>query len=105
VSGDRRTVRTTQQFFEDLDRQLPPDRGAHGEPSSHDFQVYELLRVVNQFATEFDSMAELIPGRPDYRILVTAGLLVSRFAVIGQLASDGAVELVRLRLDLEADWD
>lgn len=47
-------------------------------------------------------MAELIPGRPDYRILIAAGLLVPRFAVIGQLASDGAVELVRLRLDLEA---
>ncbi len=47
-------------------------------------------------------MAELIPGRPDYRILIAAGLLVPRFAVIGQLASDGAVELVRVRLDLEA---
>ncbi len=102
MSGDRRTVRTTSQFFEDLDRQLPSERGSHGEPSAHDFQVYELLRVVEQFALEFDSMAELIPGRPDYRILIATGLLVPRFAVIGQLASDGAVELVRLRLDLEA---
>jgi hypothetical protein len=105
VSGDRRTVRTTSQFFEDLDRQLPSERGPHGEPSAHDFQVYELLRVVDQFALEFDSMAELIPGRPDYRIFIAAGLLVPRFAVIGQLASDGAVELVRLRLDLEAGWE
>jgi hypothetical protein len=105
VSGDRRTVRTTQQFFEDLDRQLPPERGPHGEPSAHDFQVYELLRVVEQFATEFDSMAALIPGRQDYRILITSGLLVPRFAVIGQLATDGGVELVRLRLDLEASWE
>ncbi len=105
MSGDRRTVRTTQQFFEDLDRQLPPERGPNGEPSAHDFQVYELLRVVEQFAVEFDSIAELIPGRPEYRILITAGLLVPRFAVTGQLASDGAVELVRLRLDLEAGWE
>ena len=49
-------------------------------------------------------MTELIPGRPDYRILVSAGLLCPRFAVIGQLAPDGAVELVRLRIDLDPDW-
>lgn len=105
MSGDRRTVRTTQRFFEDLDRQLPPERGPRGEPSAHDFQVYELLRVVEQFATGFDSMAELIAGRPDYRILITSGLLVPRFVVTGQLAPDGAIELIRLRLDLEAGWE
>lgn len=84
---------------------LPPERGPNGEPSDHDFQVYELLRGVEQFAVEFDSMVELIPGRPDYRVLITAGLLVPRFAVTGQLASDGAIKLVRLRLDLEAGWE
>ncbi len=105
MSGDRRTVRTTQQFFEDLDHQLPPQRGPHGEPSAHDFQVYELLRVVEQFATKFDTMAELIPGRPEYRSLITSGLLVPRFVVTGQLAPDGAVELIRVRLDLDAGWD
>ncbi len=47
--------------------------------------------------------AELIPGRADYRVLISAGMLVARFAVVGQLASDGAVELVQLDLDLEAD--
>ncbi len=52
MSPDRRTVRTTQQFFEDLDRQLPAERGPNGEPSIHDFQVYELLRIVEQFAVE-----------------------------------------------------
>jgi hypothetical protein len=102
VSGDRRTVRTTQQFFEDLDDQLPAQRGPSSEPSVHDFQVYELLRVVEEFATGFNDLAELIPGRPDYRILIGAGLLVPRFSVVGQLAPDGAVELIRLRLDLEA---
>ena len=73
MSDDRRTVRTTQQFFEDLDRQLPSERGPNGEPSAHDFQVYELLRVVEEFAVGFDAMTELIPGRPGYRILVSAG--------------------------------
>lgn len=105
MTGRRRTVRATQQFFEDLDRQLPPTRGPNGEPSAHDFQVYELLRVVERFSTGFDEMSELITGRSDYRVLIAAGLLVPRFAVVGQLAPDGAVELVRLRLDLDAGWD
>ncbi|MCB0995613.1 MAG: hypothetical protein R2699_12495 [Acidimicrobiales bacterium] len=105
MSPDRRTVRTTQQFFEDLDRQLPAERGPNGEPSVHDFQVYELLRIVEQFAVEWDTLAELIPGRPDYRIVLAAGLLVPRIAVAGQLAPDGAIELIRLRLDLDAGWE
>jgi hypothetical protein len=67
--------------------------------------VYELLRVVEEFATGFDSLPELIPGRPEYRLLVAGGLLVPRFAVTAQLASDGAVELVRLRVDHEDGWE
>jgi hypothetical protein len=47
----------------------------NGEPSVHDFQVHELLRVVEQFA------------------------------VAGRLAPDGAIELIRLRLDLDAGWE
>lgn len=105
MSSDRRTVRTTPQFFEDLDRQLRSERGPNGEPSVQDFQVYELLRIVEQFAAEWDMLTELIPGRPDYRIVIAAGLLVPRFAVAGQLAPDGAIELIRLRLDLDAGWE
>jgi len=93
--------RATASFFEDLDGQLGPERGANGEPSSNDFQVFDLLRIVDRFATSFDDLPELIPGRADYRILISMGMLVPRFAVVGQLASDGAVELVQLDLDLE----
>jgi len=102
VTEARRIVRATAGFFEDLDRQLPSERGPDGEPSAHDFQVFELLQVVDRFATGFDGLPELIPGRPDYRVLISAGVLVARFAVVGQLAPDGAVELVQLDLDLEA---
>ena len=98
----RRTVRATASFFQDLDRQLPSERGPNGEPSVTDFQVLELIRIVDRFATGFDDLPELIPGRPDYRMLVSAGMLVARFAVVGQLAPDGAVELVQLDLDLSA---
>lgn len=102
MSGQRRTVRATASFFDDLDRQLGAERGPNGEPSSGDFQVFELLRIVERFAIGFDDLPELIPGRPDYRILITSGTLVAVLSVIGQLAADGAVELVQL--DIDTHW-
>lgn len=101
MTGARRTVRATPAFFEDLDRQLGSERGANGEPSANDFQVLELLRVIEVFATRFDELPALIPGRTDYRILIASGLLVPRFSVVGQLTSDAAVELIELDLDME----
>lgn len=70
----------------------------------NDFQVFELLRVIDHFATRFDDLPELIPGHADYRILISSGILVARFAVVGQLAPDGAVELVQLDLDFDETW-
>jgi hypothetical protein len=99
----RRTVRATPSFFVDLDRQLPAERGPEGEPSTNDFQVFELLRIVERFAVGFDDLPRLIPGRGDYRILIAVGVLVPRFSVVGQLTPDGAVELVQLDIDLEAE--
>jgi hypothetical protein len=100
MTRGRRQVRAASSFFEDLDRQLPPERGARGEPSTNDFQVHELFEIVEQFATEFDTLPELIPGRPEYRILISTGLLLPAYTVVGQLAPDGAVELIQLDVDL-----
>jgi hypothetical protein len=105
VSPGRRTVRITASFFDDLDAQLPRERGPEGEPSVHDFQVHELLRVVDQIATEWETLPELIPGRPDYRILTAAGILVPVFSVVAQIASDGAIELIELDIDLDVGWE
>lgn len=100
---DRRPVRATYGFFEDLDRQLSSERGPNGEPSTADFQTIELLRVVDRFAVRFDDLPELIPGRSDYRVLLISGVLVRALNVVGQLASDGAIELVSIDIDLS--WD
>ena len=59
---DRRRVRATYGFFEDLDRQLGSERGPNGEPSTADFQTIELLRIVDRFAVQFDDLPELIPA-------------------------------------------
>lgn len=96
-------MRVSASFFEDLDRQLSSERGASGDPSSVDFQSIELMEIIERFATGFDSIQRLFEGRDDYRVLVKEGLLVYGIEAIGVLASDGAVELIGLELDLRAD--
>jgi hypothetical protein len=61
------------------------------------------LRVVDRFAVQFDDLPDLIPGRSDYRVLLTSGVVVRALNVGGQLASDGAIELVSIVIDL--GWD
>ena len=51
-----------------------------------------------------DRCPQLIRERDDYRVLVMSGILVPGFSVIGQLASDGAIELVQLDIDTELNW-
>jgi len=104
LTPDRLEVRATLEFFADLDRQLASDRGERGEPSTNDFQVFELLAIVERFASDFIGLPELIPGRSDYRVMIATGVLVRSYSVVGQLASDGAIELVALELDLGNDW-
>ncbi len=59
MTSERREVRATLDFFQDLDRQLGDERGPSGEPSTNDFQTFELLEIVERFATCFDDLAEL----------------------------------------------
>lgn len=104
MSNDRLEVRAALEFFADLDRQLPAERGPQGEPSTNDFQVFELLVIVERFAVGFADLPELIPGRSDYRVMIATGVLLRGYSVVGRLAPDGAVELVALEIDLDNDW-
>ncbi len=104
MSRERREVRATLDFFHDLDRQLPSERGPNGEPSTSDFQTFELLEIVEKFATGFGDLPALIQGRDDYRILISTGVVVRAYTVIGQALSDGAIELISLDLDTDIDW-
>ncbi len=104
MSEERLTVRVALAFFEDLDRQLTPERGPLGQPSAADFQSSELVEIVDRFATGFEALPELIVGRSDYRVLMSTGILVRAYTVIGQLAPDGAIELNSLEIDLGQSW-
>jgi hypothetical protein len=105
VSAQPHEVRAAPSFFEDLDRQLRSERGPNGEPSTTDFQTFELLNIVERFRTGFDDLPELLPDRSDYRVLIATGDLIRAYTVVGQLRPDGAVELLTLELDLGMDSD
>jgi hypothetical protein len=65
----RRLVRTTEDFWASLDRALPTDH----EPSWHAFAAHDLPDAIERFATAWDVIPLLIPGRPDYRVIIDAG--------------------------------
>ena len=100
----RRVVRATPDFFTLLDGQLGDERGPHGEPSSVDFEAYELLAIVEEFATGWDDLPQQFPDRPEYRVLIKTGRLVPMVSVVGQLAPDGAIELIDIAIDLRGPW-
>ena len=100
----RRDVRATPDFFTKIDLQLADERGPNGEPSWVDFQAYELLAIVERFAVGWDELPELVVGRPEYQILITTGRIAPMISVVGQLAADGAIELVDVDIDLRGPW-
>lgn len=99
MSGPRRRVRATPGFFHPLDQLLPAERTATA-PSRADFEALDLLRAIDEFADRYDDLPPLIPGRPEYRILISTGRLVYAYTIVAQLARDGTVELVEIDLQL-----
>ncbi len=97
---ERRVVRVSPAFFDQLDQQLGADRGPGGEPSATDFLVTDLPPIVDRFAVGFDGLPEVITGVPTARVLITIERLVGAIAVYGLLATDGSVDLIGVELDV-----
>ena len=97
--SDRREVRVTEAFFDDLDAQLGSERGPGGEPSATGFVVVDLPRIVDEFATRFDGLPEAVSGVGAVRMLIGVGALVRAYVVHGIETSAGVVELVGVELD------
>lgn len=96
----RRRVRVAEAFFEQLDDLLPADRGPNGEPSATDFLVIDLPPIVDQIATEFDSLPEVMAGVASARMLINVGRLVRQFVVFAVEAPDGSVDVIGIDLDV-----
>lgn len=99
MAPDRRVVRVTQAFFDQLDQQLGPARGDAGEPSATDFLVMDLPVIVDRFATGFDDLPEAVSGVSAVRALVLPGKLVRALVAYGVLADDPSIEVVAIDLD------
>lgn len=101
MTAEPRIVRVGDEFFDDLDASLAPERGPNGEPSTTDFLLIDLPPIAERFATRFEELPEIEPGNPHARFCVTTGRLVPRIAVYGFEAADGSIDLVGIELDLE----
>lgn len=99
MAADRRVVRVSPAFFEQLDEQLGSVRGDAGEPSATDFLVIDLPAIVERFATDFEGLPEFMEGVGVARVLVATGRLVRAVAVYGLLVADDSVELIGIELD------
>jgi hypothetical protein len=95
----RRQVRVTPAFFDQVDDQLPAERGPHGEPSATDFIALELPAIIERFGTTFDQLPETIEGVPTARMLIVPGVLAHAIAVFGLLTDDNAIELIGITID------
>jgi hypothetical protein len=47
----------------------------------------------------------VVRGRPDQRLLISAGVLARGAVVIGQVTSDGSIEMLDVRPDVDGEWD
>ena len=75
------------------------ERGPAGRPSRLDFELYELPKLFRDVADRWDDLFQPIPGRPDYRTLISVGILVPVLSVDAQLGRDGVIELLSLDVD------
>ncbi len=93
-------VRLSTWFFEDLDAQLPADR-TERLPSRRDFEVADLLDIVEQVAASWAGLPPFIDGRPDYRQAIVACRTVYAAVIDAQAVGPDVVELVAIRLQIE----
>jgi hypothetical protein len=72
-----RVVRFTPQFFERLDELLPAERSPEGAPSTADFLLYDLPRIRDQLADNFEGNTLPADEEP-VRVWVGSGMVAER---------------------------
>lgn len=90
-----RVVRFSPQFFERLDEFLPAERSPEGSPSAADFLLYDLPRIRDQLAVDFEG--NTLPAEEDpVRVWVGSGVVVANVAVFAYVAEDDSVEVISI---------
>lgn len=93
---DRR-VRFTESFFEQLDQLFGHERGSHGTPSATDFLLYDLPRIRDRLASDFEH-STLATDDPDIRVYISSGVLVATVAIYA-IATHDVVEVISLTVE------
>ena len=94
-----RPIRFQQSFFDDLDSQLPAERTADGLPSATDFLLYDLPRLRDLLARDFERNTHPVDGAEPVRVLIQAGTLVRSVAMYAISTPDGAVDVIAVDID------
>ena len=83
--------RFTPSFFAALDSQLPEHRSSSGRPSATDFLVFDLPRVRDQLAGDFDRFTSLARPRGFVHVYIGSGAVVPYFVLYIVRAEFGAI--------------
>jgi hypothetical protein len=90
-----RVVRFAPQFFERLDELLPAERSPTGAPSAADFLLYDLPRIRDQLAADFEGNTLPAEDTP-LRVWVGSGVVVPNVALFAYVTDDDTVEVISL---------
>jgi hypothetical protein len=100
----RRKVWVGEDFLLNVDLALDGS-GEMKSLTSHEFLSVEVPRIVEEFATQWESLPMRYQGHPGYRLLVQRGSLVFAHSTVGRLTSEDSIELISVRIDLEGPID
>ncbi len=98
-----RLVRFLPQFFDELDLQLPDQRGAGGAPSAADFLLYDLPSMRDRLATAFELNTLAIIGADSIRVLIGSGTLVRAVAIYAYVDDDDYVAVIGIDIESATD--
>ena len=90
-----RVVRFAPHFFERLDELLPAERSPTGAPSAADFLLYDLPRIRDQLAADFEGNTLPAEDTP-LRVWVGSGVVVPNVALFAYVTDDDTVEVISL---------
>lgn len=97
-----RLVRFHPHFFDELDSQLPDQRATDGTPSAADFLLYDLPRMRDRLASDFERNTLEVSGT-DVRVLICSGTLVHTVAIYAFIDHDEAVEVIAIDIQTATD--
>ena len=98
-----RLVQFLPQFFDELDEQLPDQRGSEGSPSAADFLLYDLPPIRDLLASGFERNTLEVIGAEPLRVLIGSGTLVRAVAIYAYLADDDTVAVIGVEIQPAAE--